>query len=171
MSKKKSFRLKWDLLLSPVTVQRNTFSKGTYIFPTCSGKGETISCHMLRSCWSCKKLQDCIKGRQRKAVFAKLGENAVESAYPEGLNGKCLTHILTNISAESWGSYNLYFMSGSNTERFGRELKFSAGLELDRHFTLSWGQMRAKTGNSGFELVFWYPVTKPGNFSEHSPRS
>lgn len=31
--------------------------------------------------------------------------------------------------------------------------------------------MRAKTGNSGFELDFWYPISKPGNSSEHSARS
>lgn len=71
--------------------------KETNIFPTCSGKGETISCYMLHPCWICKKLWDCIKGRQRKAVFVKLRVNAAGSAYAEGLNGKCLTHILTRI--------------------------------------------------------------------------
>lgn len=75
--------------------------KETYIFPTCGGKGETITCHMLYPCWSCKKLRECIKGRQRKAVFVKLRVNAAGSAYPEGLNAKCLMHILTNIVAAS----------------------------------------------------------------------
>lgn len=39
---------------------------------------------------------DCIKGRYKRTVLENPRVNIVGSAYPEGLNGKQITHILTS---------------------------------------------------------------------------
>lgn len=103
------------MLLCPATVQNTTLSIRRYAYLPHAvkwRKGEAVSWHKLHPCWSCTKLRGYIKGRQKQAVFVNPRVNAVGSAYPEGLNSKELTHVLTRHITARLGSYSLYFRSG-----------------------------------------------------------
>lgn len=65
---------------------------------------------------------DCIKGRHKRTVLENPRVNTVGSAYPEGLNGKQITHILTSGIAADLESHSSNFSS----EQKGLEESYKA---------------------------------------------